>query len=161
MREFVKGHAGCSAAEIAAGCKLDGKFVRTVAAQRVRAGEFVRDGDGYTWNNDYVPGKHGQRSAGGPKIKGNKALLREQRKQVRQGKPGNVRSMRDLVKKHAPVTLDVLAPTQTQKLQWHVRSTFANLQSIINLEGADTALIVAFRVHEESVLLLDAGACPF
>src|SRR5688500_10757639 len=92
IREYVRAHPGCCFKDIAAGTKLRIGFVITICGQRTKAGEFVKsEAGGFTYNNDYV-GRAGGRPPGG-KIKGNRAIMRENRK------TGKIKSMRQLVEK--------------------------------------------------------------
>jgi hypothetical protein len=137
LREYLKAHPGATKAQIVEGAGLDSKFVDAVCRQRVAAGEFILDGDGgFTWNPDYVRGGGVKRS--GKKVLGNRAALRKK------NQPRKMKTMRELVEKHAPS----LTPAS------HVRSTLAMVEAVLDLDGADPMLVAAMNVHRESVVML-------
>jgi hypothetical protein len=149
IRVFVRENPGSTKDQISAGVKLDRQFVKTVCAQRVKAGEFVCDDEGgLSCNPDFVKGKHQHHQD--DKVRGNREALRRQRKAktAKQRKP-RVTSMRELADRHAA---PVITPVS------HVLTTLSALTAVLDLEGSEPMIAAAFRSHCEAIALLDQGA---
>lgn len=142
VRDFVKAHAGVRAADIAAGTKLDAKFVATICGQQVARGQFSGSArDGYTWNDDFVAGRGAPKPK---KLRGFKAEKRARKKT----KPVKVRTMRELADK---LTTPAVTPLT------HVQTTLAALDAVLDLEGAEPMLVLAWQSHREAVAMVKAG----
>lgn len=146
VREFVQGHAGARAADIAAGTKLDAGFVATICGQQVARGQFTGNAaDGYTWNADFVAVPGGRKPK---KMRGFKAEKRaRQKRKSASNKVARVPSMKALADK-------VCAPVVTPLT--HVQTTLAALDAVLDLEGAEPMLVLAWQSHREAVAMVAA-----
>jgi len=143
IRRFVKDNPGATKAQIAEGTKLDRAFVDAVCRQRVAAGEFILDDGGYTWNVDFVRGKHGQRLP--KKVVGNRAALRQRKK--RKAAAPRIKSMKALADKVCPPAITPLT---------HLQTTWEALNAVLNLDGAEPMLVLAYQSHREAVAMAAA-----
>jgi hypothetical protein len=137
IREYVRDHPGADNAKIASGTGIAGAFVATITAQRVKAKEFLRDKDGgHTMNAKFKSKRGGGAHKRKPKkMRGFKGEKRARAKRAA-----------------AAQLAEVQAVTPAPQLR-HVRSTFAMLEAIIEIDEADTVLRAAFAVHKESIEL--------
>jgi hypothetical protein len=183
IRDHVKAHPGATDEAIIAATGLDRDFVRTVLGQRVKRGEFRRDkAGGYSINAAFVIGKHKRSDEGGvPRIRGNRAELRAQR---RAAKSGQKKSPKVLHVKRAPAAPNdrdggdlgelarkVLSRPAAQSLTiplneinphlLHVRTTAQAFALAIDAAAFGPMAATAWRAHQEALALLDSAACPF
>ena len=143
VREFVTAHPGSIRKTIAIGTDLSVATVGKIVHGRVRSGEFTQSPSGDVFiNPDYVRFKHTNRLP--KKLRGFRAENR-----ARKGK--GLTSVADVARKH--VSQAPSSSVASVSLQSLALSTFAVVEQVLYLDGADPMLVAAFKAHGEALRL--------
>ncbi|HJT63119.1 MAG TPA: hypothetical protein VJ797_15725 [Burkholderiales bacterium] len=151
IREYITAHPRCDASAVSGATGIDLKFVQTICAQRVKAGEFVATTDGlHSVRPGYVA--HARRK---PAPKKRRVLAGERR--AKKAKPAKQRTLRDVkvpkAKGNGPLREAVLA---------NYRQASAALRTAIvaGVTGynEEPILKLALDAHARAEALLEAAA---
>jgi hypothetical protein len=148
VREFVTAHPDSARATIAAGTGISGETVGKIVYGRVKCGEFLEEPSGEVrMNPDFVRFKQTNRLP--KKLRGFRAENR-----ARKGK--GLISLADVARKH--VSGAPSASVASVSLQSLALSTFAVLEQVLDLDGADPMLVAAFKAHGDALRLANTAS---
>lgn len=168
LREYVQKNPECTVAAIAAATGINRYYLANKCALHVRWGAFTRNDRrpvGFTWNPDYVIRVAGRQrknaeadAENGPRLVGFRAAARAEKRAGKRatkaggGKP--VRTMRELVAKHAApeAVQERIAPVVSRVA--HVDTTARAFAATIAWEDCEPAMRLAWQAHTEALALL-------